>query len=97
MTTLTSAIDPRSAEFRANATSMQAQVADLRVRVATIEEGGGPKARERHLARGKLLAHARDGRLVAAPHLMHREIQSLGRLGERQPLDQEQGQQRAVL
>src|SRR5579872_906385 len=59
MPVLNSAIDPRSAEFRANAASMQMQVADLRARVAAIEEGGGTKARERHLARGKLLARQR--------------------------------------
>jgi 3-methylcrotonyl-CoA carboxylase beta subunit len=59
MAVLTSAIDPRSADFCANAESMRAQVADLRARVAAIEEGGGAKARERHLARGKLLVRQR--------------------------------------
>ncbi|HXQ42477.1 MAG TPA: carboxyl transferase domain-containing protein, partial [Candidatus Udaeobacter sp.] len=59
MPVLNSAIDPRSAEFRANAASMQMQVADLRARVAALEEGGGTRARERHLARGKLLARQR--------------------------------------
>jgi len=59
MPVLNSTIDPRSAEFRANAASMRTQVADLRARVAAIEEGGGAKARERHLARGKLLARQR--------------------------------------
>jgi 3-methylcrotonyl-CoA carboxylase beta subunit len=59
MPVLTSAIDLRSADFRSNAENMRAQVADLRTRVATIEEGGGAKARERHLARGKLLVRQR--------------------------------------
>ena len=59
MPVLNSTIDPRSAEFRANAANMRTQVADLRARVAAIEEGGGAKARERHLARGKLLARQR--------------------------------------
>jgi 3-methylcrotonyl-CoA carboxylase beta subunit len=64
MTVLTSKVRPRSAEFRANAAAMQAQVADLRARVAAIEQGGGPKARERHLARGKLLPRERIDLLV---------------------------------
>ncbi len=59
MAVLTSAVDPRSAEFRANVESMQALVADLRARVGAVEKGGGAKARERHLARSKLLVRQR--------------------------------------
>ena len=59
MPVLATAVDPRSAEFRANAVRMAGLVADLRARIAGIEEGGGAKARERHLARGKLLVRSR--------------------------------------
>jgi 3-methylcrotonyl-CoA carboxylase beta subunit len=59
MTVLTSKIDPRAAEFRLNAEAMQGLVAKLRQLITTIERGGGEKARERHLARGKLLARQR--------------------------------------
>jgi 3-methylcrotonyl-CoA carboxylase beta subunit len=59
MPVLATAVDPRSAEFRANAARMGELVADLRARVAAIEEGGGAKARERHLARGKLPVRSR--------------------------------------
>jgi 3-methylcrotonyl-CoA carboxylase beta subunit len=38
---------------------MQTQVDDLRERVAALREGGGKKAQERHLARGKLLPRQR--------------------------------------
>jgi 3-methylcrotonyl-CoA carboxylase beta subunit len=54
MPMLRSALDPRNAEFARNAETMRALVADLRAKVAEIKQGGGPRARERHLSRGKL-------------------------------------------
>ena len=54
MPTLRSALDPRDAEFARNAETMRALVADLRAKVAEIKQGGGARARERHLSRGKL-------------------------------------------
>ena len=54
MPTLRSALDPRDAEFVRNAETMRALVADLRAKVAEIKQGGGARARERHLSRGKL-------------------------------------------
>src|SRR5438128_12056262 len=59
MTVLTTLIDRRSAVFAANAAAMRALVADLREKVAAIEEGGGAEARRRHLGRGKLLPRER--------------------------------------
>ncbi|HET6184995.1 MAG TPA: carboxyl transferase domain-containing protein [Acetobacteraceae bacterium] len=59
MPVLESAVDPRDAEFRANDTAMRAALADLREKVARVREGGGQAARERHLARGKLLPRDR--------------------------------------
>jgi 3-methylcrotonyl-CoA carboxylase beta subunit len=64
MSVLRSAIDPRSAEFAANAQAMGALVGDLRARVTQVAEGGGSAARERHRARGKLLARERVAELV---------------------------------
>ncbi len=55
MTVLKSAIDTRSATFAANSDSMRGLVADLHATVSQIKQGGGTKARERHLSRGKLL------------------------------------------
>ena len=38
-------------------------IEDLRTRLARVHAGGGERARERHLARGKLLARDRIARL----------------------------------
>ena len=59
-----SKLDPRSDEFKANATAMRAVVDDLRVQAAKVEEGGGAAARAKHEARGKLLPRERVDRLL---------------------------------
>jgi 3-methylcrotonyl-CoA carboxylase beta subunit len=56
---LTSDIDPRAENFRANAEVMATLLADLRAKAARVAEGGGEAARRRHLARGKLLPRER--------------------------------------
>jgi 3-methylcrotonyl-CoA carboxylase beta subunit len=56
---LTSAIDTRSAEFKANTEAMRRLVEELRAKVAAVEHGGGEAARKRHLDRGKLLPRER--------------------------------------
>src|ERR1700733_13263364 len=66
MTVLRSDIDPRSAEFAANAAAMRALVDDLRERVAEVGQGGGQVARERHLAPNKLLPRERVAALIDA-------------------------------
>jgi 3-methylcrotonyl-CoA carboxylase beta subunit len=71
MPVLNSKLNPRSAEFQANAAAMTQQVADLREKVETIGQGGGAAAREKHLARGKLLPRERVRTLldVGSPFL----------------------------
>jgi 3-methylcrotonyl-CoA carboxylase beta subunit len=59
MTVLSTALDPRSDAYAANAAAMRALVEDLRDKVDVICEGGGAEARRRHLARGKLLPRER--------------------------------------
>jgi len=59
MPLLHSPIDPRSAEFLANAESLKAAVAELDARLARAAEGGGEKARAKHSERGKLLPRER--------------------------------------
>jgi hypothetical protein len=54
MSIIESRISNRSDEFRHNSSAMQELVADLRARAAAIAEGGGERAREKHLGRGKL-------------------------------------------
>ena len=59
MPALKTQLDPRSAEFGANAAAMGVLVDDLRARCAEVAQGGGQAARDKHLARGKLLPRAR--------------------------------------
>src|SRR5687768_7539342 len=59
MPVLPTALEPRSAAFRANAEAMQAVVADLRQKTAAIALGGDEASRLRHEGRGKLLARER--------------------------------------
>jgi 3-methylcrotonyl-CoA carboxylase beta subunit len=56
--------DPSSAEFAANEAEHRRLVAELRERLARAAAGGGEKARERHVARGKLLPRERVDRLL---------------------------------
>ncbi len=57
-------IEPRSREFQENAEVMRRLVEDLRARQASVAEGGGARAVEKHLARGKLLPRERVRRLL---------------------------------
>jgi 3-methylcrotonyl-CoA carboxylase beta subunit len=59
-----STADVASAEFRANQAAMRALVAELEARRAKAAEGGPAQARERHLARGKLLPRERVMTLI---------------------------------
>ncbi len=59
-----SKVNMRSEDFAANSDHMQAQVNDLRAKLEQIKLGGGDKARERHLARGKLLPRDRVNALL---------------------------------
>jgi 3-methylcrotonyl-CoA carboxylase beta subunit len=54
-----SQLNVNSAEFKENAAAMQVLNEELRERLGTIREGGGPKAVAKHKARGKLLARER--------------------------------------
>ena len=56
---LSSAIDPRSDAFRANAAAMAVLVADLKVQAEAASLGGGKESRARHVSRGKLLPRDR--------------------------------------
>ncbi len=59
MAAITTSVDTASKEFRANQAAMRALVAELEIRRAKAVEGGPPRARKRHLARGKLLPRER--------------------------------------
>jgi 3-methylcrotonyl-CoA carboxylase beta subunit len=64
MPVLESQLNPRSAEFQANAAAMRALVEDLKDQVAKHAEGGGELARAKHMARGKLSPRERVAMLL---------------------------------
>src|SRR6185437_15382180 len=70
-TPLKTNIDRNSESFRANAQAMRGLVDDLKGKLAAIAQGGGDAARQRHLARGKLLPRDRIQALIdpGAPFL----------------------------
>ena len=64
MPTIQSQISPSSELFRANAGRMRTLVEDISQKAATIQRGGSDDARERHVARGKLLPRERLAQLL---------------------------------
>ena len=64
MKQLASSLDPQSETFQANAAHNRALVDQLKAKIATAALGGPEKARERHVARGKLLPRDRVERLL---------------------------------
>ncbi|MBL8704414.1 MAG: methylcrotonoyl-CoA carboxylase, partial [Rhodospirillales bacterium] len=87
MAVLKSTVDPRGAEFQANAERMAALVDDLRQTVGRIRAGGGPDARAKHLARGKLLPRDRVRTLldVGSPFLELSQLAAHGMYGDEVP------------
>ncbi|MCB1704051.1 MAG: methylcrotonoyl-CoA carboxylase [Halioglobus sp.] len=80
-------VNTRSDDFAANAAHMQAQVDDLKARLQTISQGGGQKARDRHTARGKLLARDRVAALLdpGSPLLELSQLAAMDVYGEDVP------------
>ncbi|MFQ5534489.1 MAG: carboxyl transferase domain-containing protein [Sphingomonadales bacterium] len=80
MTVLKSAIHTSSSEFLDNAAHMEALLADLRDKVAALKQGGGERARKKHLARGKLLPRERVRLLLdpGAPFLEFSQMAAYG-------------------
>ncbi|MCC7039304.1 MAG: methylcrotonoyl-CoA carboxylase [Burkholderiales bacterium] len=64
MSVLVTRLDARGDEFRANANLMRELVADLRAKTAAVARGGSDTARQKHLARGKLLPRDRIDTLI---------------------------------
>jgi 3-methylcrotonyl-CoA carboxylase beta subunit len=64
MNVLKTAVAPQGEKFAANKAAMQSLIEDLRGKAALIAEGGGAKARERHVMRGKLLPRDRVVALI---------------------------------
>ncbi|MEM7379321.1 MAG: carboxyl transferase domain-containing protein, partial [Pseudomonadota bacterium] len=64
MAVLASALPTTSGEYQTNRARMLAQLAEVREAAEQAAEGGGERARERHLARGKLLPRNRVAGLL---------------------------------
>ena len=64
MTKLRSALGAQTAEDEANAAGWRTLLDELGARRRAAAEGGSPKARERHVGRGKLLTRERVARLI---------------------------------
>jgi acetyl-CoA carboxylase carboxyltransferase component len=67
MAVLSSALDPESGPFAANAAAMRREVEELRRRIRAVSErgaGGDDRAIARHIARGKLPVRERIERLI---------------------------------
>ena len=71
MRVLETAVHPGSQEFESNQAANLALVQDLRAQLERVAGGGGERARERHVSRGKLLPRDRVDRLLdpGAPFL----------------------------
>lgn len=87
MPVIESRINPRDAAFAANAQAMQAVVDDLHQTVARLAEGGPAKAREKHVARGKLLPRERVARLLdpSSPFLELSQLAAYGMYDDEAP------------
>jgi 3-methylcrotonyl-CoA carboxylase beta subunit len=59
MPAIESQLDPRAADFQANAAQLRKVVDDLKAQLAQAALGGGEKARAKHTERGKLLPRER--------------------------------------
>ena len=83
MAFLDTTLDTRGPEFRANQDRMDALVAELRQTVDRVRQGGGETARQRHLARGKLLPRDRVRALIdpASPFLECSQLAAHGMYG----------------
>jgi 3-methylcrotonyl-CoA carboxylase beta subunit len=78
-----SKLNPRSAEFRANADRMKTLVSDLRSKVETVSQGGDAAARQKHTARGKMLPRERVDKLLdpGSPFLEVGQLAAWGMYG----------------
>lgn len=87
MTILKTQLNTRSADYLANREAMLTQVDNLRTLLAKVHEGGGAKAQQRHVGRGKLLPRERIGQLLdpGSPFLEIGALAALDVYGEDVP------------
>ncbi|MGL6044892.1 MAG: methylcrotonoyl-CoA carboxylase, partial [Vogesella sp.] len=87
MPIIESKLSPRAADFQANADKMRSIVADLKAKVAQAALGGGSKARDKHVAKGKLLPRERIDLLLdpGAPFLELSQLAAFGMYNDDAP------------
>ena len=87
MAVFKSTLDVDSAPFQTNVAHMQALVTQLKAHVATVSLGGDTTAREKHLARGKLLVRDRVHTLLdpGTPFLEIGQLAAWGMYGGEVP------------
>ncbi|NTX43616.1 methylcrotonoyl-CoA carboxylase [Burkholderia cepacia] len=87
MPIIESKLNPRSEDYRANAAALEAVVADLRAKIEQLAQGGGQAARDKHLARGKLLPRDRIAQLLdpGAPFLEFSQLAANGMYNDDAP------------
>ncbi|HLI84087.1 MAG TPA: carboxyl transferase domain-containing protein [Bryobacteraceae bacterium] len=87
MSVLISRVQSRSPQYQRNQAAMRALVKDLREQTELIRQGGPKHARERHLARGKLLVRDRIRALLdrGSPFLELSALAAHGMYGEPVP------------
>ncbi|QIL42898.1 methylcrotonoyl-CoA carboxylase [Acidovorax sp. HDW3] len=80
-------LNPRAADFQANAAAMRALVEDLRAQADKVAQGGGEAARAKHVARGKLLPRERVAQLLdpGTPFLEIAPLAALHMYGDAAP------------
>ncbi|MCY4601313.1 MAG: methylcrotonoyl-CoA carboxylase [Acidobacteria bacterium] len=83
MTVLQTSLNTGSADFERNRTHNEALIRDLRDKVAGASRGGGERARDKHLGRGKLLVRDRIRGLLdpGAPFLELSQLAAHGMYG----------------
>lgn len=86
-------LNPRSADFQANASAMRALVDDLKTQVQKVGAGGGEAARKKHMDRGKLLPRVRVQMLLdpGTPFLEVAPLAALGMYPDRDGSDSAPG------
>jgi 3-methylcrotonyl-CoA carboxylase beta subunit len=87
METLTSGLDTAGRQYRDNVAAQQELVRELQERLAHSAEGGPAAARERHVARGKLLPRERIDQLLDdnSPFLEIAPLAAYGMYGDECP------------
>ena len=80
MSAIKTKLNPRDSSFAQNYAAMAALVADLRAKIAVIEQGGGAATRTKHSGRGKLLPRDRVRALLdpGSPFLELSQLAAFG-------------------